>query len=457
MITDRVDAKSKQFTSRILTEDNAFPNSIQEHDHSHLIQTWRAELNRADLKETLNLIHVRETKLIKRDLERGIKIIEENKNILGLSNGFQDIGKKIGIDSNSIFSARSDNKLTPVILGGGSLSKSQSYLELKHIREQEKQEKLKLIEENYEKIRALNQSRSERIQKLKAKAEKKAKKIEQKQESESDALSQWKEERNIKIKEMKDALKKQQEERIKQNRISNREIEKLKTGPLLYKSINEKFSLSIEAENLAKKKEALAQIRALHQPMDYKKIHEEQLLREELIKQQNEEKRKQLVEWQKQNEQSYDFKKFNNRYITRILEEDEDKRVEENEREEFKKSLHQKMLSYNDTIKRKYAPIVSRTKKEEVEKRKKSLEIPAREKYRPQNNILSDQDKKKKIYLERMEFYNKQTLNKNKTSSTPSISTKTEKIDYLKDLRPRNDSLENIRDRGKSIILNYIP
>lgn len=150
------------------------------------------------------------------------------------------------------------------------------------------------------------------------------------------------------------------------------------------------------------------------------KIEEEHKEKEELIRQQNEEKKRQLIEWQKQNEQSYDYKKYNSRYITKVIEGELDRQEEEEQKAEFRKSLHHKMRSYNETVKKKYGPVVSRTKKEEVERRKQSLEIPAKEKYKPGNDIMSDQEKRKQIYEERMIAYQKY---QKKQASTPSIST----------------------------------
>lgn len=58
-------------------------NDPVEKDLKGLMKSWQAQLNQAILKETLNLIHVKETKLIKRDLQQGIKIIDDNKYALG--------------------------------------------------------------------------------------------------------------------------------------------------------------------------------------------------------------------------------------------------------------------------------------------------------------------------------------------------------------------------------------
>ena len=119
-------------------------------------------------------------------------------------------------------------------------------------------------------------------------------------------------------------------------------------------------------------------------------------------------------------------------------------------------SLHQKMRSYNETVKRKYGPVVSKSKASEIVRRKKSLEVPAREKYRPKNDILSDQEKKKQIYLERMKYYDQQHMSK-KHSSTPNLVQKQEPIDYLREFRSKNESQERVvRDRGMFIMINFV-
>lgn len=83
MITAKVNARSQHYKQRILNEDNLFMKEPEEKDLKELMKGWQAQLNQAILKETLNLIHVKETKLIKRDLQQGIKIIEDNKYALG--------------------------------------------------------------------------------------------------------------------------------------------------------------------------------------------------------------------------------------------------------------------------------------------------------------------------------------------------------------------------------------
>ena len=88
------------------------------------------------------------------------------------------------------------------------------------------------------------------------------------------------------------------------------------------------------------------------------------------------------MEWQKKNQESYDFKKYNSRYITRVLDEENNKLEIERNKEDHKKTLHQKMKSYNQSIKETCAPIVSKVKQEEVHQRRRSLEMLPREKYK---------------------------------------------------------------------------
>jgi hypothetical protein len=113
MITSKVDTQSQHIKQRILNDENLFVNNLEEKNLKGLMANWKAQLNQSLLKETLNLIHVKETKLIKRDLQHGIKVIEESRNALGSSTGFEDIGKKIGLDTANILASRSDVKYNP--------------------------------------------------------------------------------------------------------------------------------------------------------------------------------------------------------------------------------------------------------------------------------------------------------------------------------------------------------
>ena len=146
--------------------------------------------------------------------------------------------------------------------------------------------------------------------------------------------------------------------------------------------MNEHYRKSVELDNLQKKKEVLASLRDLYKPIDFKKIEEEQKLKEDKIREKNEENKRILIEMQKKNEENYDFKKYSTAYTNRVLDEENEKLENEQKIEEYKRNLHLKMKSYNDSTKLNYAPVVSTKKQEEVHRRMQSLEMPAKEKYK---------------------------------------------------------------------------
>ena len=219
----------------------------------------------------------------------------------------------------------------------------------------------------------------------------------------------------------------------------------------LYEELTERFNSTIETDNLQKKKAVLSSLRDLYKPLDFKKIEEEQKQKEDLVREKNEERKKQLAEWQKQNAESYDFKRYNSRYITRVLEEEMDRKENEQQREELRKSLHQKMRSYNELIKDKFAPVVSKEKQEEIKRRRQSLEMSPKEKYK-NRTLLSDKDEMRKIYKKRMQVYKSMPK---KEVHTPNPIKHASSIDYLREFRlKRNPDADKETDpvpKSKSV------
>lgn len=441
MITEKVNQRSRAFKQRIEKEEDLYTAPSGEADLTDLMRQWKTQLNKSDLKETLNLLHVKESKLIKRDLEKGLKIIDENSQALGSSDGFEKVGKKLGIDNKSLYAVRSESKLTP----GFYISKknAKSYSEIKQERDSELNEKLRQIEHNYEKIKQIEDERNQKIEWMKARAKNKEIKLKQKEESELEKQQRWKEKRAQKAKELQEKAKEIKMQKAKENKKHDKEVVKILKSKPLYVEIDEKFRNSIESENLQKKKQVLASLRNLYQPLDFKKIEEEQREKEDMIKEKQEERRKQLIEWQKKNEETYDFRKFTSRYTERILEEDQHRLLSEQQKEEYKKTLHQKMKSYHDSIKTKYAPIVSRRNQEEIQKRKMSLEMPARLKIRQKAALSSSE--KQRIYEERMKAYQKR---QKQQTSTPQQPKHTKSIDYLRELRMQRSTGNVTEEEG---------
>ena len=114
---------------------------------------------------------------------------------------------------------------------------------------------------------------------------------------------------------------------------------------------------------------------------------------------------------------------------------------QENQKEIYKKTLHNKMKSYSDSIKEKFIPAVSHKKQEELKLRRQSLEISAKEKYKSKA-LASDNEERKKIYTERMRVY-KSVPRRKKMNQTPTIPKHDQIIDYLKEFRINKKSPED--------------
>ena len=138
MITDKVNNKILKYKESIQKENEFFKGPKGENDLTDLMKKWRTQLNKSDLKETLNFLYAKESKLIKRDLQRNIKIIDENIQILGSSDGFKFVGQKLGFDNEKLITNRKEPVLTPHLV---KTNNSLSYTQLKEIRTQENEEK----------------------------------------------------------------------------------------------------------------------------------------------------------------------------------------------------------------------------------------------------------------------------------------------------------------------------
>ena len=157
---DKVNSKALKYKEKINKEDNFFQGPNEECDLSDLMKKWKSQLNKFDLKETLSLVYAKESKLIKRDLDRNIKIINENIHILGSSDGFKLVGQQLGFDNDKMITNRKEPILTPHLI---QKNKSCSYIQLKEMRNQEKEEKNKLIEQGFLKVKQIEESRNAKI------------------------------------------------------------------------------------------------------------------------------------------------------------------------------------------------------------------------------------------------------------------------------------------------------
>lgn len=86
----------------IQKSDKAFPHDKEEKDLKDYIDKQKAYLNKAAVVKAVNQLHVKDPEMGKKDLERNMKIIEENEHMLKDSNGFELIEEKTGISKEKL-------------------------------------------------------------------------------------------------------------------------------------------------------------------------------------------------------------------------------------------------------------------------------------------------------------------------------------------------------------------
>lgn len=164
--------------------------------------------------------------------------------------------------------------------------------------------------------------------------------------------------------------------------------------------------------------------------MDYRKIEEEQRQKEEEARLKNEERRRLLAEEIRQRQESYENLGYG-RTTSEVVKAEMMEKEIEMLKEEHKRTYHSKMKTYGDSIKKKFGPVTSRKKQEEIRRRRQSLEMPPQEKYK-NKPLLSDPEERVKVYKERMKAY--RSLPR-KITHTPQPPKLTASIDYLQEFR----------------------
>jgi hypothetical protein len=132
--------------------------------------------------------------------------------------------------------------------------------------------------------------------------------------------------------------------------------------------MEEDYKEKIEFSGLERKKKVLASLRDLHQPLNMELIENEQKKYEEIINQNKEQRKQEMLQKLKENEQSYDYKKFHSSYMERVIENELLQKEKLVENEERRKEYQNKMREYDEVIKKKYKPLTSKRKHQELER-----------------------------------------------------------------------------------------
>ena len=173
-----------------------------------------------------------------------------------------------------------------------------------------------------------------------------------------------------------------------------------------YQEIEEKYNSKTEFTYLEKKKQMLASLRDLHQPLNMELIEQEQKKYEEIVREKNAKKRQELIQKLKENEQNYDYSKYKTKYMEQVIEDEIMKKEQQSIEFEKRQQYREKWREFDEYVKKKYKPVTSRRKQDEINKIKEELMMNPKERVRRLSPMIhSDKDdltaiakKRKKIF-----------------------------------------------------------
>lgn len=224
--------------------------------------------------------------------------------------------------------------------------------------EQNKAFAIKLMKEQMERKSRLEQKEEEMRQQL----------LEEERQKEIEEYNKIREKERAKEEQIREMLEKTRQRKYHLKRlkdISERDFRKVISNTPLYKKIESEFINNFEIPELEKRKEELRKKHELFRPLDYQELQERSRYLELL---QTQQKPKSIF-----NERS---KSTKSKFLKRILDEDKEKSIAEEEKVIIKKDMKDKMWKYSQIVKEIFPPSVDMLKRKEMELIKAKLNNP---------------------------------------------------------------------------------
>lgn len=370
VVTFNIEARNKKVAKLIADQEDYFRHETEEVDVKPLIRKWRGALMKDEIHNlALNHLYVNDPNMNKKDLERNLKLLNDNIDVMGTTDGFKRIEKQIGLNDKILQKSSTVSALKPMRelepFSGHKVTYSDKKQQQDQVRDTKLAEANELMNKLLEEKKARKQKMKEiRMSKKNNKDKREASRLKRLEDEEE----KKKKENEEKRKEIEDRIKNIENERQRsiQEMIENtKKIEKPK-----FRSIQNNYKEKVLMPNLDQKKKALASIRDLHRPISLEEINEHKKRIDEII----EKRRKEHEAEQKPFD--YDYKKFETNWINSVKEQDLHQKEEQEKKEGEKKELYDKMRSYGDMVKEMHWPSVSKKKQLEMELLKQSLKHP---------------------------------------------------------------------------------
>jgi hypothetical protein len=319
----------------------------------------------------MNQLYVNDPSMGKKDLQKNLKILNDNIDVMGTTDGFQKIEKQIGLNDKLLQKSSTVSALRPMKDMEPFLNKRQTYDDKKKKLDEEHDQKIQNAHELMEKLKEEKKQRKERMKEIKMKRKNNKDKREEKR------LKKMEEEEEKKRKENEDRQKEVEEKIKKIEEDRKRKIDEMientkKIEKPMFRSIEKQYKNKVLMPNLEQKKKALASIRDLHRPIRIDEIRDHKKKIDEIIDQKRREHEENMPK------DDFSYKKYETNWIQMVKENDMQKKEVDQQKEGEKRELYEKMKSYGDMVKEMHWPSVSKKKALEMQLLKQSLKHPIR-------------------------------------------------------------------------------
>ncbi|CAI2363963.1 unnamed protein product [Moneuplotes crassus] len=343
----------RNLVNKIADQEGLFSHDTEEMDLKPLIRKWRGTFMKDEIKNyALNHLYVTDPTMNKKDLQRNLKILNDNIDVMGTTDGFQKIEKQIGLDDKILQKSSTVSALKPMKDLDPFLEKKETYEQKKQKLDEERDRQLAQVED-------LMKKRREKMTKLRQKQE--LQKLEQEEEEEKTNHEQ-------KVKELEEKIQNIEAERKRKIEEMNANTKKIEKPH--FRKIQKNYTDKVLMPNLEQKKKKLAMIRDMHKPIDMDEIFEHKKKMDEIA-----EKHRKEFEMNRPKD-DFTYKKYETNWLKNVKEYEYQNKEETEKKEGDKKELYEKMRSYGDMVKEMHWPTVSKKKQLEMQLLKQSLNHP---------------------------------------------------------------------------------
>ena len=375
IVTQNIDARTQKCTEKIATEIGYLEGNIEEvSDIKPLIRKWRGEFIKDEIKNYAKThLYVTDTTMGKKDLDYNLKVLDNNIDAMGTTNGFERIEKQLNLSDkllkkNSMIGALKPTKdLEPFI------AKKETYEEKKKHQDEEWQKHMDEANQLMDKLNQEKKMRKDKIREIRNKRK------QNREKSQAERLAKQEEEEEKKNKEIEDRHKAIQDkiEQMKDQRKKNIDIMNENTKkierPKYVTTIQHNYEEKVLMPSLEMKKKTLASIRDLHKPIRIDEIREYSKKMDEIVEKQKQKLYKERTQFYKNHTDNYHYKEYETNFIQAIKEQDMHEKEEADRREIEKRELTEKMRSYGEMVKEMHRPTVSKKKQLEMQLLKQNL------------------------------------------------------------------------------------